>query len=187
MGAVLIGAAAHAVLPRYASTYESSCWASLLTDQQAVQTKPWDRSEVLGAELDGYTAVHWQVRRPESFLTGIPEPGACEYQLVLNLEPTHARRLTAAIESEQARHQQRFDSVTTRILLAQRAAAEARFPNKRLPWQPQPFIWPQLEQFVPAEGRWENWGGCCPYPTNRPRRLYVNPKHAVAVVTFSLD
>jgi hypothetical protein len=184
VGTLLLGAAVQVVAPRYAREYESSCWASSLSRPRRVHTNSWDRPDVLGAELTGYTAVHWQVTDSKSALR-VLTPDECAYQLVLDLQPAHARRLAAEIAAAEALHQRRFTAGKDRLALARRAAAEARAPERSLPWHPRPAIAPDLRRYVPAGGRWESYGGCCPQQGHRDRSLYVNAHTAVAVVEFS--
>lgn len=182
--AVLIGTAAQVAVPRYAREYQSSCWSASFVFPRAVHTNGWNRPDVLGAELNGYTAIHWQVTQPASGLRHVPKPDQCGYQVVLTLEPAHAKRLAADIAAAQAQHQKRFSSAKARLALARRAQAEARYPGRSLPWHARPTISPDLKQYVPAEGRWMNWGDCCPYDGHRGRNLYVHADSAVAVVNF---
>lgn len=182
VGVLLIGVGAQTVLPRHTREYRSSCWASALSGPQRVHTNSWNRPDVLGAELTGYTAVHWQVSEAHLSPPGVPGPDKCSYQLVLDLEPAHARRLAADIAAAEGLHQQRLTSQRQRSALARRTQAETRFPGRSLPWHPRPTVWPDLKRYVPTHGRWERYGGCCPEDGHRSRSLYVNPYSAVAVV-----
>jgi hypothetical protein len=185
MVSVIVGGTA--VVPVHARSYDSSCWASLLTDQKTVHTTPWSGrgTDDLGADLAGYTAIHWQVARPR-LSSRYPSPDMCEYQAVVQLRPEHARRLSMAMVEWVRRREVQADPARTQIPARSRMSSQwsvrATTRTRQLP------IWPDLLPFVATDGRWVLQPDDHAVQRGpRWRQMRLDTEHAIALVTFSTD
>jgi hypothetical protein len=189
LAAVLVSVSAGgvAVVPAYARSYDSSCWASLLTDSKTVHTTSWSGrgADDLGADLAGYTRIHWQVARPRLSSRHVP-PDACEYQVVLHLRPQHARRLTLDMAAWARRRETLVNPPHARML-ARRDVSGVRYVRATA-LTPALDIWPGLQPFVAADARWVSQPGYH-YAHRGPRwrQMRLDPEHAIAVVSFRTD
>lgn len=175
------------VVPAQARSYDSSCWASLLTDRKRVHTTPWSGrgTDDLGGDLAGYTAIHWQVARPR-LSWRYPSPDVCEYQAVVQLRPEHARRLSQAMIEWSRRRDVQADPAHARILAQSKVSGQwyvrASTRTRQLP------IWPDLLPFAAADGRWVLQPDDHTVPRGpRWRQMRLDAEHAIALVTFSTD